>query len=294
MMQQINDARAGIHNTLIRGDLKDLWSASQTFFDGSEYANVRAVKIYNPNLSIYGTGTPEVFWKTITSSNTSDGLLPRLLLFDVDGKRPNRVVPKVDIHHVPERLVNACKALAIGRQEGNFKSTAIHDEGDKRVLAATVPMDEGAEAALKDFKAKLDAHECPDESVPLINRTAEHAIKLALIVAVATDLENPVINAAKMAWAIELAWHLTSRMVAETNERVADTARESNYKRIIAQIKKAGKDGMSDGVLADKNRGMPERDRKEIVRDLLASERIANRTTAGTGGRPRSRYHYVK
>ena len=43
-------------------ELKDLWSASQTFFDGSEYANVRSVKIYNPNLSIYGTGTPEVFW----------------------------------------------------------------------------------------------------------------------------------------------------------------------------------------------------------------------------------------
>lgn len=297
LMQQINDPRAGIHNTLIRGDLKDLWSASQTFFDGSEYASTKAVRLFHPNLCIYGTGTPEAFWKTISGLNTAEGLLPRFILFDVDGPRPARIARKSDVSDVPVLLSELCRELLMaGRPINKLEQQAqspLLEKGDKDVSALRVPMDENATAKLEEFKRQIDAFTCDEVSAPLINRAAEHAVKLALVVAVATDWDAPVITGEIMQWAITLAWRLTTRMLAETTSRVSDSVREGNYKRILEQIKKA-KDGITDGKIADANRGMPARDRKDIIQDLIGAERIKGRITIGKKGRPRCRYHFLK
>src|ERR1700722_13718083 len=92
MMRQINDRGAGIHNQLIRSDLLEMFSSADTYFQGSAYAgSASPEKLHNPNLCLYGTSTPEDFWGSVSSLNTTDGLLPRFLLFDVTGPKPDRV-----------------------------------------------------------------------------------------------------------------------------------------------------------------------------------------------------------
>lgn len=60
-MRDILDKRAGEHKRAISTDLRDYFSASNTNFAGAEYAKAAAVKVYNPNLNIYGTATPGQF-----------------------------------------------------------------------------------------------------------------------------------------------------------------------------------------------------------------------------------------
>src|ERR1700682_5558028 len=89
MMRQINDRKSGIHNLLIRSDLLEMFSSADTYFEGAAYAgSASPEKLHNPNLCIYGTSTPEDFWGSVSSLNTTDGLLPRFLLFNVTGPTP--------------------------------------------------------------------------------------------------------------------------------------------------------------------------------------------------------------
>jgi hypothetical protein len=91
MMRQINDQYAGIQNQLIRSDMLEMFSSAATFFEGAAYAGSAPEKIYNPNLCIYGTSTPEDFWASVSSRNAVDGLLRPYLLFNITGAKPDRV-----------------------------------------------------------------------------------------------------------------------------------------------------------------------------------------------------------
>jgi hypothetical protein len=123
MMRQINDPRAGIHNQLIRSDIFEMFTSAATHFDGAAYAGAAAEKLYNPNLCLYGTSTPDDFWGSVSSLNSTDGLLPRFLLFNITGAKPDRVVVSNTVHHVPDPLIESCRALALaGRGAGNLSN----------------------------------------------------------------------------------------------------------------------------------------------------------------------------
>src|SRR5260370_11268037 len=102
MMRQINDKKASIHSVLIRSDLLEMFTSASTFFEGAAYAKESPQKIHNPNLCLYGTSTPEDFWASVSSLNTADGLLPRFLLFNMTGKKPDREDTGNNVHNVPQ------------------------------------------------------------------------------------------------------------------------------------------------------------------------------------------------
>jgi hypothetical protein len=78
-----------------------MFSSADTYFEGAAYAGSAAEKIHNPNLCLYGTSTPEDFWGSVSSLNTTDGLLPRFLLFNVTGPKPARVAASEVVRDVP-------------------------------------------------------------------------------------------------------------------------------------------------------------------------------------------------
>jgi hypothetical protein len=88
--------------------------------------------------------------------------------------------------------------------------------------------------------------------LPILNRAVEHAIKLALTVSVGADWEAPVIAGHAMKWAVKLACLSTAAMIEETRDRIADNQREADSQRILGNIKKAGTDGVTEGVIADR------------------------------------------
>jgi hypothetical protein len=288
MMRQINDRKAGIHNLLIRSDLLEMFSSAPTYFEGAAYAGAAPEKIHNPNLCLYGTSTPDDFWGSVSSLNTTDGLLPRFLLFNVTGPKPARVVASKTVYDVPETLVKSCQELALaGRGMGNLSNI---DNGGFASKPTIVNYSADAATELARFEAFIEDAVCTPESAPILNRAVEHAIKLALTVSVATDWAKPVITGHAMTWAVQLAWLSTCGMVEETSDRISDNAREADLKRILGHIKKAGQDGITEGTIVDRCGGIDKKRRLELFEDLVLAGRIEERVTP-TGGRPKKRYY---
>jgi hypothetical protein len=292
MMRQMNDRHASIHNLLIRSDMLELFSSAGTYFEGAAYADTPAEKVHNPNLCMYGTSTPEDFWASVSSLNTSDGLLPRFLLFNVTGPKRARVVASRLVNDVPASLVECCSALArSGRSAGNLSNI---DDGRQCTKPTVVQYSDEAAIKVARFEAFIEAKEpaVPGESAPILHRAVEHAIKLALTVSVGINWDNPIITGHAMKWAVQVAWLSTCTMIEETRDRISDNARESDLKRILGHIKRAGQDGITEGTIADRCGSIDKKRRAELLSDLILAGRIEERVTP-TGGRAKKRYYVL-
>lgn len=295
MMRQITDRKAGLHNSLIKNDMLELFSSASTYFEGAEYAGSKAQRIYNPNLCVCGTSTQDDFWPALGSLNMSDGLLPRLLLCAIDGPKPPRVKPDSSVSDIPADLVEACQSLvSLGRGRGTF-GHVLGNSGAEECTAMTVQFSAEAESVLADHNDYIEGQEesADSRSLPFLNRTAEHAIKLALLAAISENPTAPVISGENMEWGADLACHSAFDMIREARDKIADNEREAHVNRILALIKKAGKEGITGGVVADRFRNIDKRKRLEIIDDLTLSGRIKSEITFGTGGRPKHRLYYI-
>lgn len=289
LMKDILDKRAGEHKRGISVDLRDFFSASSTSFAGAEYAKMKAVRIENPNLNVYGTATPGQFWSALSSASSEDGLLPRLLLFNVIGES-DMVEPQRHVDEVPRELVERLYPIAgiqskidSPRSLGRVLDDAEREGGKKPLPATVVHWTDEAEAARKAFKEQeVEAARKANELVaPFIHRLTEHAIKLALIVAIASTKREgktrtrPLIDLAKWQWASGLATVCVGDMVRAVEEFVADNEREELFKRIASLLGKAGSAGLPRSVVIDK---LPKRFsrqlREEIIYDMIDSRRV--------------------
>jgi hypothetical protein len=304
-MRDILDKRAGEHKRAISTDLRDYFSASNTNFAGAEYAQAKAVRIYNPNLNLYGTATPGQFWNALSNASAEDGLLPRMLLFNVGGDWPDVVDPTRDVRDVPRHFLDRLLSLAgvqpkvdDKRSLGMILDSAAKVGGKKPLDPIIVHWTDDAEAAMKLFteQCRNTARDATDLRAPFINRIAEHAIKLALILAVAssTRQKRALIDMARWEWAKGLASHCVSEMVECVEEYVSDSEREELFKAVASIIQKFGKDGATRGVIIDRlpkkfSRTM----REEVLDDLVEAGRVVAHTEEPKGGAGRRKTRLI-
>ncbi|MBX4941158.1 bifunctional DNA primase/polymerase [Rhizobium binae] len=296
-VRDITDRKAGSHQRAISTDLRDYYSASSTFFEGAAYRGSPPKRIYNPNLCIHGTSTPEQFWTALSSASAEDGLLPRLILFHVTGKKPPTVVPQRDVRYVPHTLLMRMADVAgidVAKQRGNL-SGIVQKTTSSEVKPTVVQWTEDAIGILRSVKETIDAKESAvaAESQPFVRRIIENAIKLALIVAVGTDPRQPVITEAIFEWAAAVAWTCAAAMLAEVSERLADNQREANYKKIAALIRKAGGKGITEGKIADRCKAIDGWQRDEILKDLQKTGQVEIASNDNKTGRPSRRLVWV-
>lgn len=292
-IRDITDRKAGSHQRAISTDLRDYYSASSTFFEGAAYRGSPPKRIYNPVLCIHGTSTPEQFWSALSSASAEDGLLPRLILFHVTGKKPAVVKPDVDVRRVPYLLMERMAKVAgidVAKKRGNMSGVEIKMPS-KEIKPYDVPWTEDAEALLRSIKETIEAKESSvaAESQPFVRRIVENAIKLALIAAVGENPDKPVISEAIFEWAACVAWTCAASMLAEVGERLADNQREANYKKIQSLIKKAGGKGITEGRLADRCKAIDGWQRDEILKDLQKTGQVEVHANDNGKGRPTRR-----
>lgn len=277
-VRDITDRKAGSHQRAISTDLRDYYSASSTFFEGAAYRGTPPKRIYNPCLCIHGTSTPEQFWTALNSASAEDGLLPRLILFHVNGEKPEPRKPECDVRYVPHMLMERMAEVAgidvaKRRMATKLPKVAAWTENKPYV----VPWTPDAEDLLHRVKSAVDEHErrVVAEGKPFVRRIIENAIKLALIVAVGIDPKKPVITEANFEWASALAWTCAASMLEEVSSRLADNQREANYKKIASLIRKAGSKGVTEGRLNDRCKAIDGWQKKEILSELSAGGQIA-------------------
>ncbi|MGR9056061.1 bifunctional DNA primase/polymerase [Rhizobium leguminosarum] len=299
-VRDITDRKAGSHQRAISTDLRDYYSASSTFFEGAAYRGSPPKRIYNPNLCIHGTSTPDQFWSALSSASAEDGLLPRLILFHITGKKPRAVTPAADVRQVPHILLSRMADVAginVAAVRGNLGKLGYKADNDTSVETAPtiVKWTPDAIGILSSVKETIEAKESmvAAESRPFVRRIIENAIKLALIVAVGTDPQSPMITEAIFEWAAAVAWTCAASMLAEVGERLSDNQREANYKKIQALIKKAGDKGVTEGRIADRCKAIDGWQRDEILKDLHKTGQVIVADNDNKVGRPKRRLVWV-
>jgi hypothetical protein len=78
--------------------------------------------------------------------------------------------------------------------------------------------------------------------------------------------------------------------MCEARDRIADGEREAAYNRILQLIRKAGRDGITQGLINDRCRNVDTRLKQQIVAELEECGRVLRvRQETGKKGRPMER-----
>jgi len=288
-LREMLSPRAGPHQAMLKHDLMEFFTSASTYYEGAAYAKVKAVRIENPNLCIYGTTTQADFWDAMSGISTVDGFLARYLIFNIEGDKPRRVVPSRTVQDVPKSIRTKAKLLAMAGRDQNIDVPAL-DSGTRPRSAIQVPMSSGAEKRLAEFGADIDMKlkKASPADNSILNRAVEHAAKLALVVSVATNWVKPEVTERQMSWACQLSWLSCCAMMREAALNIADSQREKNVNAILKLLRTAGTKGLPMGQIGRRAPGIEKRQRGEILEDLAEGGAIVVMEQKPTekGGRP--------
>lgn len=250
------------HLATIETYLKEIYSSSDSTWMTGGYADTSKNKVIRcPHLVIYGTGSPEKFWESITPANIGDGVLPRLMIFDGSYVR----------YQETERLDCCPPAIAkVIQAWANWNPTDGGNLGQTRPVI--VPFDSSAQKRLKEHQFEIAEKRVKEDPLraAVWSRTAEKSFKLALIFACSRvadpssgDLLVTLVDADN---AIRLSNWLTRKMIFQVWGKVGRNERERNAKKIIEIVNQFSPIAMHD--LTKRTRWLTKRDRQELLSEL--------------------------
>lgn len=210
-LQQLSDPRANGATIMLKKVILDLYTKSgwENVLRSSVYSDSdKNTKIIQaPAVTLLGESTPEAFFDGVSASHIAEGLIPRFLVLEYAGERPDR--NGNGDARPPEELIKAlCKVIT---QSLTLQANRTCCE---------VQIDAKALALLDDFDRRSDAHirgGGSDVEAQLWNRAHLKAVKLAALMAVGTNYLDPVIDADCARWAINMVgndiknmlWHFS-------------------------------------------------------------------------------------
>ena len=252
--------------------------------------------IYAPSLSLFATAIPSKFYASLCERALDNGLLARTLVFQA-GKRSKRNLSSgMNKNEIPLSIRWKVQCLA------NMRRCNDNSPIDRRDLT-DVPFADGAEAEVEKIDAEAerlyDIADRKDDSMErsVWNRSVELCMKLALLYAISEGIGTDngySISRDAVAWAWKVVKPLQLQMLAMVRENTADSKFDEHVKKTLRHIRKAGKKGISRGVLSRKMRLSP-RELDEIEATLLEREEITMTELPQRGnGKPAKLYIVVK
>ena len=277
--------------TQILDNLTELFTTSNDVFRGTEYADQRnrpRFDIVQPNVCLYGTTTPQVFWRALQSGNAVDGSLARFLVFESKDSYPDsqeliEIPPPEELVSLLARIMepigatgNVGASLDIGGlpPPGNLVTATYDDESAKLFDA----LDKEVTKTLRDHAGT--------KVTSFYAREVEMTIKVAMIHALGRDPENPIITARDFNFARSIVTHSIQSMIDGIERFVADNTAESNSKKVMELIRQAG--FISRTELCKRTQFLG-RDRDTVIKHLEDAELI-EKVLQKTGGRSRQMY----
>lgn len=289
-MRKVTSPKSGNHEKEIAEDLLEMTGTAASIFMGADYAQNLAEPIHNPNVCIYGTSTPDAFWKALASGSVADGFLPRFIMLDAGIQRPEPRDPLMSVSKPPNALIEAIQDFAVHKfggklngivSTGQMSMTPIHAEwgdGAKRVFDRLVDrMFRTMDTGQKDME-------------PIYARVAENSMRLALIVAAGTNYERPVITEGIMQWAAEVAMQSSAMLIEQADERMADNDRQAEYKRVRSIVAGSKRTGITRSDVARRLKGIMDRRRMHDVMDqLVEAGEVVEGVVRGVNGKANKR-----
>ncbi|NBW12841.1 MAG: hypothetical protein EBR82_32940 [Caulobacteraceae bacterium] len=277
LLETMKNPQRSPHTYEILSLLKELFSeAKNNTWKPAAYADSnKNPTIANPHLTFYGVAPSSQFWQALTKQNLTDGLVGRFLAIESVGE--NESNDDAETLAVPEELLEKIRAWLDFAPGGNLGS----------VNPRPVKL-QHTEEAWKRYREHGKKTEKPrdgesEEAYALWCRTPEKTGKLAMLRACSrvypANGRLPVIEISDVEWAIRLSNWITRNMLERAGLYVAENQNESNLLRILRICEK----WTPRQTLTRRTQFLKSREREELIRDLILSERLEQRTTETSG-----------
>lgn len=282
----------------IRSALMELTGAPMGYWGGMEKASGNIPRIVQPCFSIHGISTPSTFWDALSSGNISEGLLGRLVLIDVGNADPVKVMdPKGDPENVPGHLSQYVKDLLGATNSryspGPFYALSASSEVVPYPMITADWESRGVHMMFEEFDNEIRGRKkkVDPKYRPILNRVAENAGRLALIVAVGCDHKAPVITMEIQEWANRVAENALNVLMAGASENVADNALQREYMRVRNMVNRTTKKGITHSrVLKNIDGSIQNRRIDDILINLRKAKEVHFATWMAPSGQTQVRY----
>ncbi|QDP46547.1 MAG: putative bifunctional DNA primase/polymerase [Prokaryotic dsDNA virus sp.] len=290
-MKSVQNPNAGSHLASILSILMKLFSSAGDIYVGTEYANNHKrprVTIEYPCINVHATSTGETFYDALESKHVLSGYLNRLLVVETDVDRPPRNRKKVN-REIPHPIIEWCHIASNPSGSGSGNLLGVNPATPLMVVKT-----QEASRMFDEYDDKIDIaiRETSGTGLDsLYNRAWEHADKVALVLAVAENPVEPVVEKRHAEFAIAFVDWSIECLVHQVNARVADSPFESRTKECLRAIANAGERGMTEremgrhGAFAK----LTPKERLEALTALSDAEQV-ERVQIKTAGRPRIAY----
>jgi hypothetical protein len=215
------DARVTSAERLISKMLLDLYGKSGA--DDALRPHVWADKekntqiIESPCLSILGESTPLKFYEAIDVTHIADGLVPRFIIIECEGPFP----PFNDVQNVEPDPLLLQRLTALLTTVTFAKHNHTHH---------VVPQCPDAARALMAFRDVCRERVAADEQLGDIwNRAHLNALRVATLIAVGVDHQDPCVTLEHAEWAIRLIEHSSSRVFSRYDRGATGPAERDEH-----------------------------------------------------------------
>lgn len=272
------------HTYEILGLLKEVYSeCTNEIWKPAGYAdNKKNPTIDSPHLTMYGVAPVGVFWQALTKQNLTDGLVGRLMV--VESFSPNESNDDAERKPPPECLLDKVLSwINFAPGTGNLASM--------NYKAVKIQHTEEAWRRYTDHRKGTERKQAgeSEEAVALWCRTPEKTGKLAMLRACSRICPEhgklPVVEIDDVEWAIKLSNWITRMMLERSGLYVAENQVEGNLLRVLRICEK----WISKRDLSRKTQFLKSKERDELIRDAILTERLEERKV-DTGGMIRFEY----
>ena len=265
--------------------LKQLFTESHTLYREAYADTKNSHEIDQPNLSIFGTSTPEKFWGDgVATGDIESGLVGRFMVFE--GRVPQSRVAFPERQELPAELVDVAKRW----------NSFLKDDTDSLLSPNPRPApysDEAKERLGKFFGWNFEQSKHPSKrnatAITVWQRADEKVSKLALIHAAsrAESPESVKVDAVDVEWAIGIVTWAVGVLLDGAERFMADGQYEKHRKRVLRAIEDAGPSGLTGAEIYKRCRWLEPKLREVVLKDLGASGEVVIQENKPSGaGRP--------
>lgn len=246
---------------------------------------------HKPAITLVGLSVPKNFYSALNGGRIADGFLNRFVV--VESKEPRRVG---DLRRYTEPPISIVNWINYVRRYKGGLSDASRDNSEMDLNQTILNFDKQSEELLQDFAREIIKRQDileKDNLEPLLSRSKEKAMRLALLCTLASNADAKTITADIMKWAIDYIRYYDLMFIESCRDKVASSATESRIKQVLSFIRSRNGDGISKREV-DRHelfRSMKSYEVKEIIERLKNAGEIQEiEIKVGGKGRPAKRF----
>ena len=284
-IQTLMEAWGRCHGTL-RPDNYSLMNVQE------QYKEMMMSRVtHKPAITLVGLSVPKNFYKALNSGRIADGFLNRFVV--VESKEPRRVGELRRFKEPPTSIVNWVNYIR--RQRGNM-SDVSRDNAEIDLDQIVLRFDRESEEILQDFAREIVKRQDileKDTLEPLLRRSKEKAMRLALLCTLASNADAQTITGDITTWAVDFIRYYDLLFIEACRDKVASSAMEAKIKQVLSFIRSRNGEGISKREV-DRHelfRSMKSYEVKEIIERLKNAGEIQEvEIKIGGKGRPAKRF----